>query len=31
MTNVAVFLENADGTEEIPENVDVVILRHDLP
>lgn len=29
--NLAVFLENADGTEEIPENVSVVVLRHDLP
>jgi len=31
LNNLAVFLENADGTEEIPENVSVVVLRHDLP
>lgn len=26
-----VFLENADGTEEIPANTKGVVLRHDLP
>lgn len=26
-----VFLESADGTEEIPKNVMAVILKHNLP